>query len=95
MGRVGSLWPQAFGPDLENALPNAEEHPLVIFHTWGTYHMRSPHEAWDLVVSNRNIFQEMRDAGYRPAGGEVPEGVNWTIFRGYTDDMLRALFPLR
>ena len=27
--------------------------------------------------------------------GEVAEGIGWTLFRGYTDDMLRALFPLR
>ena len=94
-GRVGSLWPIAFGPSLKTALPHAEEHPLVIFHAWGTYHLRSPHEAWDQVVDNREFFQQLRDAGYRPAGGEVPEGQGWAMFRARTDDMLAALFPLR
>jgi enterochelin esterase-like enzyme/outer membrane protein assembly factor BamB len=94
-GRVGSLWPVLFEPSAGNVLPNAAEHPLVVYHAWGTYHLRSPHEAWDQVVVNRALFQALRDAGYRPAGGEVAEGIGWTLVRGYTDDMLRALFPLR
>ena len=84
-----------FGPAVSEAIPSAADHPLVIFQTWGTYHMRSPHEAWDQVVENRSFFEKLRAAGYRPAGGEVPEGLGWNILRGHTDEMLSALFPMR
>ena len=92
--RVGCLWPIVFDYNLDT-LPTFAEQPLVIYHAWGTYHIRSPHEAWDQVVENRDFSQALRDAGYRPAGGEVPEGFGWVNWRGYTDDMLAALFPLR
>jgi enterochelin esterase-like enzyme len=94
-GRVGTLWPMLFGPAVSEAIPNAGDHSMVVFQAWGTYHMRSPHEAWDQVVENRAYFEKLRAAGYRPAGGEVPEGLGWNILRGYSDDMLRALFPIR
>ena len=55
-GRVGSLWPVIFGPELAKIMPRADKQPLVIYHTWGTYHIRSPHEAWDQVVENRAFF---------------------------------------
>jgi enterochelin esterase-like enzyme len=94
-GRLGSLWPVLFEPSPRHLIPEPSEHSLVIFHAWGAYHLRSPHEAWDQAVENRIFFQALRDAGYRPAGGETAEGIGWTLFRGHTDDMLRALFPLR
>ncbi len=94
-GRVGSLWPIVFGLELAEDIPAAADQPLVIYQAWGTYHLRSPHEAWDQVEDNRKFFARLREAGHRPAGGEVPEGLGWTIFSGYTDDMLTALFPLR
>lgn len=91
-GRVGSLWPIAF-QDL-GEVPVAERHPLVIFHTWGTYHLRAPHEGWDQVISNRELWQELREAGHRPTGGEVPEGFGMEIWRAHTAEMLAALFPM-
>jgi enterochelin esterase-like enzyme len=94
-GRLGVLWPLLFEPNPRHLVPDASEHPLVIYQAWGTYHLRSPHENWDQVVENRILFQTLRDAGYRPTGGESAEGIGWTLFRGHTDDMLRALFPLR
>lgn len=94
-GRVGSLWPVIFGPELAKIMPRADKQPLVVYHTWGTYHIRSPHEAWDQVAENRVFFQKLRESGYRPAGGEVPEGVGWPFFDRYTGDMLVALFPMR
>lgn len=94
-GRVGSLWPVIFGPELAKIMPRAERQPLVIYHTWGTYHIRSPHEAWDQVVDNRAFFDKLRASGYRPAGGEVPEGVAWPFFDRYAGEMLMALFPVR
>ena len=74
---------------------DAQTRPLVIYLEWGTYHMRSPHEAWDLAESNRQLWQQLRDAGYRPAGGEVPEGFGWACWNGHTDEMLKAMFPMR
>ncbi len=69
--------------------------PTVIYHEWGTYHLRSPHEAWDMAESNRRLWQALRDRGYRPVGGEVPEGYGWACWQGRTDDWLAALFPKR
>ncbi len=92
--RVGTLWPIAFGFDLSQ-VPMADESPLVIYQTWGTYHIRSPHEAWDQADDNRALWRQLRENGYRPAGGEVPEGFGWACWRSRTDDMLAALFPLR
>lgn len=91
-GRVGSLWPIAFAPLGE--IPKAEENPLVIFHTWGTYHVRSPHEAWDQAESNRELWASLREAGHRPTGGEEPEGFGWVIWRAHTAEMLETLFPV-
>ncbi|MCP4203856.1 MAG: PQQ-binding-like beta-propeller repeat protein [bacterium] len=90
--RVGAIWPTLFAFGSEP--PRAEDHPLVIYQRWGSYHLRSPHENFDSAASNREFQQRLRDLGHRPAGGEVPEGVGWNNFRGYVDDMLRALFPL-
>ena len=72
----------------------ADVRPLVIYMDWGTYHMRSPHEAWSLVESNREVWAALREAGYRPAGGESPEGFGWPIWAGHIDELLAALFPL-
>jgi enterochelin esterase-like enzyme len=72
----------------------ADERPLVIYLDWGTYHMRSPHEAWSLVDSMRELWAALRKAGYLPAGGERPEGFGWPIWAGHTGDLLAALFPL-
>ena len=93
-GRIGAIWPVLFEYD-SSLISNADEVPMVIYQGWGTYHIRSPHEAWDQVVANRELQETFREAGYRPAGGEVPEGVGWSIYRGRTDDMLTALFPKR
>ena len=68
--------------------------PLTIYMDWGTYGLRSPHEAWDMTRNNREAWAALRDAGYRPAGGEAPEGHGWRVWRSHTDEMLTALFPL-
>ena len=59
----------------------------------GTYDLRPPHEAWDMAQDNRDIWSHLREFGYRPAGGEVPEGPAWSFWRGHTDEMLATLFP--
>jgi len=71
----------------------ADVRPLVIYMDWGTYHMRSPHEGWSQVESNRNVWAAFRAAGYRPAGGELPEGFGWPMWAGHSDELLAALFP--
>ena len=94
-GRVGSLWPIVFGLEIAQGMPKADEKSFVMYHAWGTYHLRSPHEAWDQVADNRAFHKMLREAGHRPAGGEVPEGFGWPFFSRYTGDMLVALFPMR
>lgn len=81
--------------EVANMMPAAAEKPMVVYQEWGTYHLRSPHEAWDMAESNRQLWSTFREKGYRPAGGEVPEGFGWQCWRGRTDDMLGALFPNR
>ena len=94
--RVGTQSPVLFGVSLGEMLgAGAAERPLTIYHSWGTYDLRSPHEAWDMAEANRDAWSALREAGYRPAGGEVPEGHGWNCWRAHTDEMLEALFPLR
>ncbi|MGH2689591.1 MAG: alpha/beta hydrolase-fold protein, partial [Actinomycetota bacterium] len=94
--RVGAQSVMMIGSsEYEAALGNAEERPLVIYLEWGTYHLRSPHEAWDMAKTNRHLWDQLRQRGYRPAGGEVPEGFGWGCWRAHTGEMLSALFPLR
>ena len=95
-GRVASQAAGLFNTaPLMELLQNTEDRLMTIYLEWGTYHMRSPHEAWDLAEQNRVLWSGLREAGYRPAGGEVPEGYGWACWNGHTDEMLTALFPLR
>ena len=80
--------------EAEPMIKSADEQPMVIYLEWGTYHLRSPHEAWDLVRENRGVWAMLRDAGYRPAGGEVPEGYGRACWNGHTDELPAAMFPM-
>jgi enterochelin esterase-like enzyme/outer membrane protein assembly factor BamB len=90
-GQSAMLQLSSFGPMIGAAADN----PFVIYMDWGTYHIRSPHEAWDRVEENRKIWAKLREAGYRPAGGELPEGFGWACWRAHTDELLVAVYPLR
>lgn len=82
-GRVAGQSSSLPAAGLEEKLaPGADHQPLVIYLEWGTYHMRSPHEAWDLAVNQRQLWAALRYAGYRPAGGEVSEGRRCSRLRG-------------
>jgi outer membrane protein assembly factor BamB len=93
-GRVGAQSAlTSLGQFADLSEKGADVRPLVIYMDWGTYHMRSPHEAWSVVENNRDLWAAFRAAGYRPAGGEVPEGFGWPIWAGHFDELLVALFP--
>jgi enterochelin esterase-like enzyme/outer membrane protein assembly factor BamB len=94
-GRVGAQSATMGAEEMRELATGANEKPMVIYLEWGTYHLRSPHEAWDLGEENRKLWAQLREAGYRPAGGEVPEGYGWACWNGHTDDLLAALYPLR
>jgi len=94
-GRIGTQSAQYGVDDMSGQLKDVSEHPLVVYMDWGTYDLRSPHEAWDLAEENRKVWELLRERGYRPAGGEVPEGFGWACWRGHTDDMLASLYPMR
>lgn len=79
-------------PDLDER--NADARPLVVYLDWGSYHMRSPHEAWSLVDEMRKVWDALHRAGYRPAGGERPEGYAWPIWTAHADELLATMFPL-
>jgi enterochelin esterase-like enzyme/outer membrane protein assembly factor BamB len=94
-GRAGAQSPTMSAEDIPETLGDAVEQPLVMYIDWGTYHLRSPHEAWDLARESRKLWAALRERGYRPAGGEVPEGYGWACWSGHTDELLTAMFPLR
>ncbi len=94
-GRVGAQSATMGAEEMREMGISAEEKPMVVYLEWGTYHLRSPHEAWDLSEENRKLWAQLREAGYKPAGGEVPEGYGWACWRGHTDELLAALYPLR
>ncbi len=77
----------------EGQLSGAEKQPLVIFLKWGTYDLRSSREAWDTTKGNRDLWALLRERGYRPSGGETPEGTGWSFWRGHAGEMVTALFP--
>ena len=94
-GRVGSQSGFLGPTELGEIVRGADEQPLTLYYDWGTYHMRSPHEAWDLAEEARRTWTFLRERGYRPAGGELPEGYGWACWSAHVDDMLAALFPKR
>lgn len=79
--------------EIAELVPHAVEQPMVIYQEWGTYDLRSPHEAWDMTDGNRQLWSLLRERGYRPTGGEHPHGFGWACWKGQTDDWLQALFP--
>ena len=93
-GKVASQSATLMTPDqVAGMLKPADELAMVIYQEWGTYHLRSPHEAWDMADGNRKLWSILRDHGYRPTGGEVPEGFGWAFWKARTDDLLTTLFP--
>ena len=67
---------------------------MKVYLDWGTYHLRSPHEAWDMSVDSRKAWEMLIERGYSPAGGERPEGFGWRLWRAHSDEVLTTLFPL-
>lgn len=80
--------------EMQEMVGTAEDQTMVVYLEWGTYHLRSPHEAWDMADNNRELWSLLRERGYRPTGGEVPEGFTWACWKGRTADWLQALFPM-
>ncbi len=94
-GKVAALGAGFFNlPRMSELVKTADETPLELFLGWGTYDLRSPHEAWDMVEESRGLWSLLRERGYRPAGGETSDGAGWYAWKARTDDWLRALFPL-
>nr|NIM00192.1 hypothetical protein [Acidobacteriota bacterium]NIM60658.1 hypothetical protein [Acidobacteriota bacterium]NIO58618.1 hypothetical protein [Acidobacteriota bacterium]NIQ29674.1 hypothetical protein [Acidobacteriota bacterium]NIQ84391.1 hypothetical protein [Acidobacteriota bacterium] len=84
-----------FGPiSFADMVKGADEQPMAIYLDWGTYHLRSPHEAWDMSVDSREAFRMLREKGYRPAGGERPEGYGWRCWRANSEELFASLLPL-
>lgn len=78
---------------LEKQVRTAAEVPLRIYLDWGRYDRRSTREAWDMRRANQRFDAFLRGRGYRPAGGEAPEGAGWAGWRNRTDRVFEALFP--
>ena len=80
---------------LRKQAPLATEAPLRIYLDWGRYDRRATREAWDMRATNARFTAFLRERGYRPAGGEVPEGSGWAGWRNHTDRLFGTLFPSR
>ena len=80
---------------LRKQVPTAAEAPLRVYLDWGKYDRRATREAWDMGTANARFAAFLRERGYRPAGGEVPEGSGWAGWRNRTDRVFGTLFPPR
>ncbi len=78
---------------LEKQVRTAAEVPLRLYLDWGRYDRRGTREAWDMRRANQRFDAFLRERGYSPAGGEVPEGAGWAGWRNRTDRVFEALFP--
>lgn len=78
---------------LEGQVRTAAQAPLRLYLDWGRYDRRGAREAWDMRRANRRFDDFLRERGYSPAGGEVPEGAGWAGWRNRTDRVFEALFP--
>lgn len=72
---------------------NAEEQPLEIYMDWGKYDLTNPEEAWDLIRTNREFAETLRQRGYQVSGGQVNDGTGWASWKNRTDVVFRTLFP--
>ncbi len=78
---------------LRKVAPLASEVPLRIYLDWGLYDRRATREAWDMGTTNARFAAFLRERGYKPAGGRVPEGSDWAGWRNRTDRVFETLFP--
>ena len=78
---------------LKKVAPMASEAPLRIYLDWGLYDRRATREAWDMGTTNARFAAFLRERGYKPAGGRVPEGSDWAGWRNRTDRVFGTLFP--
>jgi enterochelin esterase-like enzyme/outer membrane protein assembly factor BamB len=81
------------GDVLRGQVPEAAQAPLRIYLDWGLYDRRATREAWDMGPTNSRFAALLRERGYKPAGGEVPEGSGWASWRNRTDRVFGTLFP--
>jgi enterochelin esterase-like enzyme len=81
------------GEVLLKQAPEASGAPLRVYLDWGKYDRRATREAWDMSVTNARFAAFLRERGYKPAGGEVPEGSGWASWRNRTDRVFGTLFP--
>jgi hypothetical protein len=80
---------------LRRLAPSAAQAPLRIYLDWSRYDRRATRERWDMARANAGFAAFLRERGYRPAGGEAPEGSGWAGWRNRTDRLYGTLFPPR
>jgi enterochelin esterase-like enzyme/outer membrane protein assembly factor BamB len=80
---------------LKKQVKSAAEAPLRLYLDWGRYDRRGTREAWDMRLANSRFAAFLRERGYHPAGGEVPEGAGWGGWRNRTDRVFGAFFPAK
>ncbi len=80
---------------IKAAIPSAADKPMTIYFEWGKYDLRNPHENWSMADKNRSFAEALKTNGYTIHGGEIHDGTGWSSWRNRTEQVFKALFPLR
>ena len=80
---------------LADMVVDGRDRDLALYFDWGTYDVRFPEEALNLVEMFREFDDLLRQHGYDPNSLEIPRGAGWRWWRAATGDALRTLFPKR
>ena len=81
--------------ELKQHIRTAEVQPMPLYLDWARYDARATREAWDARRSAERFVPFLRERGYRPAGGEAPDGAGWASWRNRTHRLFETLFPVR
>jgi enterochelin esterase-like enzyme/outer membrane protein assembly factor BamB len=80
---------------LAEMVVDGRDRDLDLYIDWGTYDVRFPEEALDLVEVLRDFDELLSEHGYEPRSREIPRGAGWRWWRAANGDALRTLFPKR
>jgi len=66
-----------------------------VYLDWGRYDARNPDFGLDVASQGRALVATLEEAGHTVSARETAGGGNWTRWRRQTEQVLKALFPVR
>ena len=93
-GATGSVRGDLARQGLFERLRSAPRSDSVFYVDWNRYEKSMPDHSIDLRAEGRQLSSELRAQGYQVIGGEALDTHGWGSWRGRTDELLVALFPL-